>query len=192
MLPKLAENKQEITLKPLESAGHALLLLPVSKTLPDMPGGAELKAAMKRRDLKIDALTKSPVAVQLASGTLVVFAMLKADASTFETQEGVRKGLALLMAEHPKSLALAVFGDSAFKARVSEAAVYATLVNAAPLPSRKSKADAVLKAVHLFGHKSTDGFARVKALAEGNVLTRSLTVQGPDELTPGVYRNSTS
>jgi leucyl aminopeptidase len=28
----------------------------------------------------------------------------------------------------------------------------------------------------------------VQALAEGNVLTRSLTVQGPDELTPGVYR----
>jgi len=188
MLPKLAENKQEITVKILETAGHALMLLPVSKSLPEMPGSAELKAAMKRRGLKIDALAKSPVAVQLPGGTLAVVAMIKAEASTFETHEQVRKGLALLMAEHPKTLALAVFGDDAFKARAAEAAVYAALVNAVPLPSRKSKTDPVLKTVQLFGHQSADRFARVQALAEGNVLTRSLTVQGPDELTPGVYR----
>jgi len=188
MLPKLTENKQEITIKSLETAGHALMLLPMAKNLPDMPGGAELRAVMKRRDLKLDALAKSPVAVQMPGGTLAVYAMLKADASTFEAHEAVRKGLALLMAEHPKVLALAVFGDDAFKARAAEAAVYATLVNAVPLPSRKSKSDAVLKTVALHGYKSADGFARVKALAEGNLLTRSLTVQGPDELTPGVYR----
>jgi leucyl aminopeptidase len=188
MLPKLTENKQEITVKSLESAGHALLLLPVSKTLPEVPGCAELKAVMKRRDLKIDALAKSPVAVQLPGGTLAVVAMLKADASTFEAHEAVRKALALLLDEHPKALTLAVFGDAAFKARAAEAAVYTALVNAVPLPSRKSKRDPALKTVHLFGHKSVDGFARVQALAEGNLLTRSLTVQGPDELTPGVYR----
>jgi len=188
MLPKLAENKQEITAKSLEGAGHALVLLPVSKTLPELPGSAELKAVMKRRELKIDALAKSPVAVQLAGGTLAVFAMLKADASTFETHELVRKALAYLMAEHPRSLALAVFGEEAFKARAAEAAVYAALVNAVPLPSRKSKTDTVLKSMQLFGYKSASGFARAQALAEGNLLTRSLTVQGPDELTPGVYR----
>jgi len=188
MLPKLAENKQEITVKSLGMAGHALILLPASKTLPELPGGAELKAVLKRRDLKADALIKSPVAVQLAGGTLAVFAMLKPDASTFEAHEVARKGLALLLAEHPKSLTLAVFGDAAFKARAADAAVYSALVNAVPLPSRKAKTDAALKTVQLFGHQSADSFARVKALAEGNILTRSLTVQGPDELTPGVYR----
>jgi leucyl aminopeptidase len=188
MLPKLTENKQEINAKALEAAGHALVLLPVSKSLPDVPGSAELKAAMKRRDLKVDALVKSPVAVQLPGGTLAVVAMLQADASTFETHEQVRKALAPLLAEHPKALTLAVFGDAAFKARAADAAVYTALVNAVPLPSRKSKSDAVLKSVQLFGHRSADGFARVQALAEGNLLTRSLTVQGPDELTPGVYR----
>jgi len=188
MLPKLAENKQEITQKQLEKAAHALVLLPVSKTLPEVPGSVELKAVMKRRDLKVDALAKSPVAVQLPGGTLAAYAMLKVDASTFETHEVVRKALALLLAEHPKSLALAVFGDGEFKSRAAEAAVYAALVNAVPLPSRKSKSDPVLKALQLFGHQSADRFARVQALAEGNLLTRSLTVQGPDELTPGVYR----
>jgi len=188
MLPKLTEYKQEITVKALDSAGHVLMLLPVTKMLPDVPGSAELKAVMKRRDLKVDALVKSPVAVQLPGGTLAVYAMLKADASTFETHEQVRKALALLLAEHPRTLALAVFGEDVFKARAADAAAYATLVNAVPLPARKSKAETALKSVALHGYKSADGFARVQALAEGNILTRSLTVQGPDELTPGVYR----
>ncbi len=188
MLPKLTENKTEITDKLLEQAGHALLVLPHDKTLPDVPGAAALKAALKRRNLKPDELAKSPLAAQLPGGTLVVAVMLKPEASTFETHEGLRKALALLMSEHPKALTLALFGDAAFKARVAQAAAYVALVNGTPLPSRKSKPDTVLKTVAVHGHKSVDGLARVQALAEGNLLTRSLTVQGPDELTPGVYR----
>ena len=188
MLPKLSENRHELSAKALETAGHALLLLPESKTLPEVPGVAELRAALKRRDFKPDALAKTPVAVQLPGGTLAVFAMLKGDAGTFDTHERVRRALALLMAEHPKSLTLAVFGDDEFKARAADASAYTALVNAVPLPSRKSKPDPVFKSVQLFGHKSADGLARVQALAEGNLLARSLTVQGPDELTPGVYR----
>ena len=188
MLPKLTENKQEITAKSLAAAGHALIVLPESKTLPPVPGSTELKAALKRRDLKPDALAKSPVAAQLPGGTLAVYAMLKAGAGTFETHEQLRRALALLLAENPKSLTLAVFGDAGFGARAAEAAVYAALVNAVPLPSRKSKPAPVLKSVQLHGHRSADGFARVQALAEGNLLARTLTVQGPDELTPGVYR----
>ena len=188
MLPKLSENKQEITDKLLEPMGYVLILLPAGKTLPDMPAGNELKVVMKRRNLKMDALLKSPVVLQLAGGTLAVVAMLENDASPFALHERIRKGLAPLMAEHPKSLVLALLGDAAFKTRVAEAAVYAALVNGVPLPSRKSKPEAALKVIQLSGYKSADGFARVKALAEGNLLTRSLTVQGPDELTPGVYR----
>jgi hypothetical protein len=45
MLPRLAENKQEIPAKILETAGHALMLLPVSKSLPEMPGSNMLAAA---------------------------------------------------------------------------------------------------------------------------------------------------
>jgi leucyl aminopeptidase len=188
MLPKLTENKAEITEKLLDQAGHALLVLPHAKALPEVAGAAALKAALKRRNLKAEALAKSPVAVQLPGGTLAVAVMVKPDASTFEIHEVLRKGLALLMVEHPKTLALAVFGDAALKARVGEAVAYVALVNAVPLPARKSKPDPALKAIALHGHKSTDGLARVQALAEGNLLTRSLTVQGPDELTPGVYR----
>lgn len=188
MLPELAESKQEISLKSLVSAGHALLLLPESRLLPDVPGGDELKAALKRRALKPDDLVKTPVAVQLPGGTLAVYAMLKAGAETFALHEQARRALGLLLAEQPTSLSLAVFGDAAFKAEAAEAALYVALVNAAPLPAQKAKSASAVKRIALYGHASKPGLARVQAVAEGNVLCRSLTALPPNALTPGAYR----
>jgi leucyl aminopeptidase len=188
MHPKLTENKQEITAKQLENAGHALILLTASKTLPEVPGKEMLRAVLKRRDLKIDALAKTPVAVGLPGGTLVVYAMLKPDASAFEAHEHLRKAMALLLNEHPKALSIALFGEGAAKRQAADAAMYVALVNAAALPNRKAKAETTLKSITLYGFKSADGYAYVEAVAEGNILTRSLTVMAPDELTPGIYR----
>ncbi len=188
MLPKLTENKAEITEKLLAQAGHVLFVLPHGKALPDVPGAAALQAALNRRKLKADELAKSPLMAQLPSGALVVAVMLKPEATTFATHETLRKALAPLQAEHPKTLALAVFGDAAFKARAAQAAAYVALVNGVALPARKAKSDAALATIAVHGHKSADGLARVQALAEGNLLCRSLTVQGPDELAPGAYR----
>ena len=188
MQPKLTENKAEITAKQLENAGHTLVLLPSGKRLSDVPGAEMLRAVLKRRDLKIDALAKTPVAVELPGGTLVLYAMLKPDASVFEAHEHLRKATVLLLSEHPKALCIAVFGSAAEKTKAAEAAMYVALVNAAPLPNRKSKTETALKSIALYGMKSADGFAQLRAVAEGNMLTRSLTVMAPDELTPGVYR----
>ena len=188
MHPKLTENKAEITLKQLENAGHALILMPFDKRLPNVPGDELLRAVLKRRDLKVDALAKTPLAVELPGGALVVYAMVKPDASVFETHEHIRKATAMLLGEHPKALSIAVFGSAAEKTKAAEAATYVALVNAAPLPNRKSKTEAALKSIALYGMKSIDGFAVVRAVAEGNMLTRSLTVMAPDELTPAIYR----
>ena len=188
MHPKITEYKQEITPKQLENAGHALIVLEANKTQPAVPGGEMLRAAMKRRDLKVDALTKTPVAVEMPGGTLAVYLMLKAEASVFETHEHLRKAMALLLGEHPKTLSIAVFGEAGHAQSAVEAALYVALVNATPLPNHKSKVKTALKSISLYGHKSPDGFARAHALAEGNILTRSLTVLAPDELNPGTYR----
>ena len=188
MHPKLTENKVEITIKQLENAGHALVLMPFDKRLPNVPGDELLRAVLKRRDLKVEALAKTPLAVELPGGALAVYAMLKSDASVFETHEHLRKATAMLLGEHPKTLSIAVFGSAAAKTKAAEAALYVTLVNAAPLPNRKSKTEAGLKSIALYGMKSLDGFAQVRAVAEGNVLTRSFTVMAPDELTPAIYR----
>ncbi|MEW6120474.1 MAG: leucyl aminopeptidase family protein [Pseudomonadota bacterium] len=188
MLPELAESKQEISARSLAAASHALLLLPEGRLMPDVPGGDDLKAALKRRDLKPDDLVKTPVAVQLPGGTLAVYTMLKSGAEPFALHEQVRRALALLLAEQPKSLALAVFGDAAFKAQAAEAALYVALVNAAPLPARKSKPASAVKRIALHGHAFREGLTRVCAVAEGNVLCRSLTALPPNELTPAAYR----
>ena len=188
MHPKLTEHPAPMTIKQLENAGHTLVLLPSSKNLPDMPGKEMLRAVLKRRDLKIDALAKTPVAVELPGGTLSVFAMYNANTSTFQTHEHLRKALALLLNEHPKALSIAVFGGETERRAAAEAAMYVALVNAAPLPNRKSKTETALKSIALYGYRSADAFAHVQAVAEGNMLTRSLTVMAPDELTPAIYR----
>lgn len=188
MHPELAESKQEISDKALASAGHALVLLAESATLPEVPGAEALRAALKRRDLKPAALAKTPVAVQLPGGTLAVYAMLGNGAETFTVHEHLRRALALLLAEHPRTLALAVFGEAAFKARAAEAAVYVACVNAAPLPAKKSKTDQGVARIAVHGHAPKAGFARVRAVAEGNVLCRSLTALPPNQLTPTEYR----
>ncbi|MFN3715388.1 MAG: M17 family metallopeptidase [Thiobacillus sp.] len=188
MLPELAESKQEISRKTLLGAGHALLLLPQSGRLPELPGADELKAALGRRAMKAGDLANSPVAVQLPGGTLAVYAMLKPEADTFGLHEQVRRALTLLLAEHPQSIALAVFGEAAFKARAAESALYVSLVNAVPLPTKKAKACPAVKRIAVYGHLSKDGFARTRAVAGGNVLCRSLTALPPNELTPATYR----
>ena len=188
MPPELAESKQEISTKTLLAAGHALLLLPEGKLIPDVPGGDELKAALKRRDLEPDDLLKTPVAVQLPGGTLAVYAMVKTGSEVFALHEQLRKALALLLAEQPKTLALAVFGDAALKAQAAEAALYVALVNATPLPAQKAKAASAVKRIALYGYAAREGLARVRAVAEGNVLCRSLTALPPNALTPAAYR----
>ena len=188
MLPELAESKQEISAASLAAAGHALLLMPAGKTLPDLPGQPELKATLKRRDMKPEALAKTPVAVQLPGGTLAVYAMLPAEADAFTLHELIRKALGLLLAENPKTLALAVSGDAAFKARAADAARYVALVNAGPLPAQKASSQAPVKRIVVHGHADRAGLARVRAVAEGNVLCRRLTALPPNELTPGTYR----
>ena len=188
MQPELAESKQEISDKALASAGHALILLAESASLPDLPGGEALRAVLKRRGLKPGALTKTPVAVQLPGGTLAVYAMLGNGADAFSTHEQLRRALTPLLAEHPHTLALAVFGEAAFKTRAAEAAVYVVCVNAGPLPTHKSKTEPAVKRIAVHGHVSKAGFVRVRAIAEGNVLCRSLTALPPNQLTPTEYR----
>ncbi|KAB2322246.1 leucyl aminopeptidase family protein [Betaproteobacteria bacterium SCN1] len=188
MLPELAENKQEISAKSLASAGHALLLLPAGKSLSELPGGAALRDALKRRGMKPDALAKTPVTLQLPGGTLATYAMLAPETDAFAAHEQIRKALAPLLAEHPRSLALAVFGEAAFKAWAAAAAVYVALVNGVPLPAQKSKADPAVKRVAVHGHASKGSLDRVRAVAEGNVLCRALTALPPNALTPAAYR----
>ena len=60
------------------------------------------------------------------------------------------------------------------------------------LPSRKTgkkiSGRKPLARIVLHGHQEADNFALLHAKAEGNLLTRKLTMLPPNELTPGMYR----
>jgi leucyl aminopeptidase len=187
MSVQLVEKKTEATLKTLEAAGHALVLMPKSKTLAEVPGKEMLVAAMKRKGSKAEELAKSPLAIETGSG-LRVYAMVDAEADTFSRHAQLRKSLEPLLNEHPTEIHVALVGEAVFKKATAKDVVYCAAVNANPLPVQKSaKPSAPLKKINLHGVANSN-YAHELALAEGNFLTRSLTTLSPNELTPGVYR----
>ena len=192
MLAKLVQNQQTITETGMPKASHLLVVLPAAKALPKaggIPGLEALKASLARRRIKAEKLSQSPVAVELPSGTLSAWVMLDGKQSAFERQTAMRKALQPLLAEQPKELAVAVFGDADECRRAAGLAVHAAWLNGAALPVRKRKDERrPLEKIALYGHKEADGFARLVAQAEGNLLARELTMLPASELTPGLYR----
>ncbi len=120
------------------SASHQLILFPKAKTLPkDTPHAGLLAATLKRRNMKVEELAKSPIAANAADGTLVAWAMLDEKKDVFAQQVVVRKALQLLLEEQPKVLGIAVSGVTAQLA--AELAVYGAWVNGSLLPVHKKK-----------------------------------------------------
>ena len=187
----LAQLTASTSLPKTLNAAHLLVMLPKGRALPkDVPHRELLAAVLKRRDMEIDELAKSPVSANAANGALVAWAMLDFSNTNFALQTQVRKAAQLLLGEEPAGIAIVVQGDEAQRRQAAEAAVYAAWVNGAPLPLHKKKADQrkPLQKIALYGFSDAKSFAALKAQAAGNLLCRTLTVLPPNELTPGLYR----
>jgi len=172
------------------NASHLLVLLPKGKTLPsDVPHRELLLSVLKRRAVKVEEFATA-VAANAADGSLIAWAMLDLGKANFAVQTQVRKAMQMLLDEQPAGITIVVLGDEAQRRQAAEAAVYAALVNGAPLPLHKKKADQrkPLQKIALHGFADKKTFDALKAQAEGNLLCRTLTVQPPNELTPGLYR----
>ena len=181
-------------------ATHILVLLPQAKgkALPEKTafiGRETLLASLSRRKMKLEEISDTPVSANLKSGALCAWTMVDTGKSRFEQQTCVRKAAQLLLEENPSEIHIAVYGDATRKQALAELAVYVTWVNGAVLPSRKSEKSGKKSAgrkplakILLHGYKQADNFALLRAQAEGNLLTRELTVLPPNELTPGAYR----
>lgn len=170
------------------NATHLLVLMPKAKTLQkDIPYGDLLAATLKRRDMKVEELAKTPVAANTEKGALVVWVMMDAAKDTFGLQTQVRKAMQPLLDEHPKELSIVVTGMNA--QREAELAVYGAWVNGALLPVSKKKDERkALQKIALYGCGDNKAFDALKAQAAGNLLCRELTVLPPNELTPDAYR----
>lgn len=192
MLPSLAKLDQHaasLSAAALKRAKHLLVVLPKSAKLDvRAPHAALLTAALARRKTKLEDLVKSPLSAD-AGSALVAWVMIDAGQSAFEKQTAMRKALALLLGENPPEIDIALLGDAAEREAHAALALYIAWINGWHLPERKKvNKNNSLRIIRLHGHAAIDGFAVVRAQAEGNVLCRELTVLPPSELTPGAYR----
>jgi leucyl aminopeptidase len=191
MLADLTQVSDTLSNRELTKLSHTLCLFSNSEKISfSIPGSNILDAQLKRRYMKTAELAKTPVSANTDEGGLIVWAIVDLSKSAFEQQTQVRKALALLLAENPKTLNIAVFGAHGEKHALADLAVYTAWINATPLPNRKSKKEThVVQKIVLHGYQSKNKFAEIKARVEGNYLTRELTVLPPNELTPQLYRN---
>jgi leucyl aminopeptidase len=180
----------KLSVGPESAASHLLFVLPAAKTLPrDLPERARWATVLKRRDLKVEELAKSPVAIDLEDGCRAACVMVDEKKSRFERLTALRKAAMLLLDEGPAELAIVPVDASDDAIRD---AAYVVLINAAPMPSKKKKppkSRGPLKTLAILTpHAGDVDFKAVVALAEANVLARELTALPPNELTPAGYR----
>lgn len=186
MLAKLHTQGSLPAARELARAKHLLIVAPAGTAASTLPLGDTLARALSRRGKKnLDAT----VSAQTPEGALAVWVAPDLKKSVFEQQTVLRKAVSLLLAEHPQEITVLVAGAAGARRALAELATYVLWVNGTPLPERKKKSDVKpLKKIVVHGCKTADGFASVRAVAEGNQLCRELTVLPPNELTPGAYR----
>lgn len=172
----------------LQKMSHVLVVLPVGDAVPaDCPERQLLLATLARRQVDADELGNEPQAANTAEGGLLVWLMLDAGKSTFENLTLLRQGMAILLDEEPLAVDVLILPKIAQDDWAAELATYVALANGTPLPNRKQKdAPRALAALCVWGVAGQVESAR--ALAEGNLLARSLTVLPPNDLTPAAYR----
>jgi len=133
-----------------------------------------------------------PVVIDLPNKNLshVSFAMLDSNVGSFDLLTLARKLVSVHASTNPKKLGFFVFGFSKKESeRVVEALISAALAASANMPVFKSKKQTTLslEKIILFGFHARHGFKRSFAIAEGNALTRSLSILPPNKLTPTDY-----
>ncbi len=154
-------------------------------------GKDTLEALLLRRKMKSVEICGDPVSANLKNGSLCAWVMVDLKEPVFEQQACIRKALKLLLDEGPKVIQISVYGNAKEKRKLAELAVFVTWVNGAMLPSRKTNKKKPfrneLAKIILHGYKDASGFTLLRSKAEGNILSRELTVLPPNELTPDLY-----
>lgn len=168
---------------------HLLVVLPAGEEWHDAPDRPELLAALERKAIGPAELAKKPLVLQLPGGCLSAWLRLDAAQGAYKCLDLLRQALKPLLDEHPGTLAIAVYGDAAFRSQAARWAAYVAWVNGSPLPTWKKddKPTPPLADLQLYGVTGLD-LARERAIAEGNTLARRLTWLPPNLLTPSTYR----
>ncbi len=186
----LQQNGSLPTKRQVDNVGNWVMVFAHPMDKSDFTYGAQIIA--KRKSLELKKADKTPITHDLPNSRLghVSLAAIEAGLSAFDLLTLGRK----LVAEHkranPSQLGILVDGfDEPEKERIAEAVLSAALAAAADLPNFKSDADSAikLKKILMFGVKARHGFKQSLAVAEGNALTRSLSMLPSNMLTPTEY-----
>lgn len=126
-----------------------------------------------------------------ARSSHVAFACVDPGIATYDLLTLARKLVAAHDVNKITELAISVHGfDEVITERLGEAVISAAYAAAAEMPAFKSdekKQSVTLSRVQLFGMKTSHGFIRARAEAEGNAVARYLSMLPSNMLTPAIY-----
>tara|TARA_Y100001936_G_C16093985_1_gene689775 strand:+ start:14231 stop:15715 length:1485 start_codon:yes stop_codon:yes gene_type:complete len=196
MIAKLIQK--ELPLNTTKKINQILVVLPKKEKLSgkilnqlSFYGKDTLEALLLRRKMKFMEICGNPVSANLADGSLCVWIIVDLKESIFEQQTCMRKALAILLNESPKEIQIGVYGRVQEKKRLAELAVFVAWVNGVMMPSLKTNKKELhrnnLIKIVLHGYKDANEFLLLRSKAEGNILSRELTIMPANELTPDAY-----
>jgi len=146
----------------------------------------------RRSNLDLKKADSSPVVIDLPNkkASHVAFAAIESTINSFDLLTLARKLVATQTSSNPVQLGLVVSGFNETESeRIAEALISAALAASATMPrfKREKKTPSRLVKLSLYGVRASHGFKQSFAVAEGNALTRSLSILPPNKLTPTEY-----
>ena len=191
----LEQNKTLPSKKNIDAVSNWLVIFAHSpaKTLKEKTAFPYQENLLSRRQqLDVKKADTSPIVIDLPNqhSSHVAFASIEATINSFDLLTLARKMLAAHTAINPTQIGIIVSGFNEQEAeRIAEALISAGLAAAATMPKFKSdkQTPSRLKKLSLYGVRASHGFKQSFAVAEGNALTRSLSILPPNKLTPTEY-----
>lgn len=190
MLAKIKPHPKPLTESDLSANSYHLVLLQHGDELPsDLLSGERLRTALARRKLTQVDFSKTPIMTETHAGGVVVWARFDPNSSRFVQMDQLRLAVMLLLAESPKSIGIAAFGDAGFCGKALRTALYVCGVNVAKLPNVKTGTTAqACRHIDVLGVPVGEKFVLEQALISANYLCRSLTAMPGNQLTPAIYQ----
>tara|TARA_R110002072_G_scaffold32211_2_gene98567 strand:- start:5353 stop:6837 length:1485 start_codon:yes stop_codon:yes gene_type:complete len=191
---RLQQKEQLPTEKQIDGISNWLMIFayPMDKITKMSVFPYQEKLSKRRQELSLKKADITPVILDLPNKNLshVSYAAIEASMSSFELLTLARKLVAAHSSINPSQLGLLVSGFNKVESeRIAEALISAALAAAAKMPKFKSEKEVPsrLSKLFLFGVRTGHGFKRSFAIADGNALTRSLSILPPNKLTPTEY-----
>ena len=187
---KLQQNNAIPGKQQIDAISNWLMIFSHPMKQKDFPYQEQLLNRRKQLDLK--KADKTPVVVDLPNkkSSHIAFAAIEASINSFDLLTLARKMIATHSSSNPSELGIVVSGfDKDDAERIAEALISASLAAAATMPSFKSEKQtkSKLSKLSLYGVKASHGFKQSFAIAEGNALTRNLSMLPSNKLTPTEY-----